>query len=58
MRQHPFGECREGQIPRSLLCCKIDAPPACCGDFDSNIELVHLFYVRNGIATKMLVGDG
>ena len=29
-----FGDCREGQISRSLLRCKFDAPPACCGAFD------------------------
>ncbi|WP_334104205.1 hypothetical protein [Muricomes intestini] len=31
-----FGDCREGQIPRSLLRCKFDAPSACCGVFDYN----------------------
>jgi len=29
-----FGECREGQIPRSLLRIKLDTPSACCGVFD------------------------
>ena len=29
--KHPFGECRKGLIPRSLLRYKIDAPSACCG---------------------------
>ncbi len=29
-----FGECREGQIPCSLLRIKLDTPSACCGVFD------------------------
>jgi len=28
-----FGDCREGQIPRSLFFAS-DAPSACCGIFD------------------------
>ncbi len=34
MLARAFGECREGQIPRSLLRCKFDTPSACCGVFD------------------------
>lgn len=30
----PLGDCREGQIPRSSLRNKFDAPSACCGVFD------------------------
>ncbi len=29
-----FGDCREGEIPRSLLRWNFDAPSACCGVFD------------------------
>ena len=34
MLAFPFGDCREGQIPRSLLRCKFDALSACCRVFD------------------------
>ena len=36
MSQSPkdLDECREGQIPRSLLRIKLDTPSACCGVFD------------------------
>ena len=34
---HIFGECREGQIPRSLLRIKLDTPSACCGVFDCKL---------------------
>lgn len=30
-----FGGCREGQMPRSLLRCKVAATSACHGGFDS-----------------------
>ena len=34
-----YGECREGQKPRSLLRIKLDTPSACCGVFDYEKEL-------------------
>jgi DNA gyrase subunit B len=48
MLAFPFGDCREGQIPRSLLRCKFDAPSACWGVFDSrNICVVKEKYMEN-----------
>ncbi len=39
MSQSPknLDECREGQIPRSLLRIKLDTPSACCGVFDFSL---------------------
>lgn len=38
-----FGDCRGGQIPGSLLCCRFDTSSACCGGFDFVYFQMHNF---------------